>query len=83
MKMARQQNAVIIDLFQSVTSIVANVFEKLVCNQLRSFMRENNIIDEQLAFRQYHSTETTLLDSTNEWLGNVDKGLINGVSISI
>ena len=77
---ARQQNAVIIDLFQSVTSIVAKVFEKLVCNQLRSFMREDNIIiDEQSAFRQYHSTETTLSDSTNEWLGNMDKGLINGV----
>ena len=43
-------------------------------------MKENNIIiDEQSGFRQYHSTETTLLDSTNEWLRNMDKGLINGV----
>ena len=64
----------------SVISIVAKVFEKLVCNQLRSFMKENNIIiDEQSGFRPYHSTETILLDSTNEWLGNMDKGLINGV----
>ena len=64
----------------SVISIVAKVFEKLVCNQLRSLMKENNIIiDEQSGFRPYHSTETILLDSTNEWLGNMDKGLINGV----
>jgi hypothetical protein len=64
----------------SVISIVAKIFEKLVCSQLRSFMKENNIIiDDQYGFRQYHSTETTLLDSTNEWLGNMDKGLINGV----
>ena len=43
-------------------------------------MKENNIIiDEQSGFRPYHSTETILLDSTNEWLGNMDKGLINGV----
>ena len=63
----------------SVISIVAKVFEKLVCNQLRSFMKEKNIIiDEQSGFRPYHSAETILLDSTNEWLGNMDKGLING-----
>ena len=43
-------------------------------------MKENNIIiDEQSGFRQYHFSETILLDSTNEWLGNMDKGLINGV----
>ena len=43
-------------------------------------MKENNIIiDDQSGFRQYHSTETTLLDSTNKWLGNMDKGVINGV----
>ena len=68
----------------SVICIVAKVFEKLVYNQLRSFMKENNIIiDEQSGFRPYHSTETILLDSTNEWLGNMDKGLINGVLFRI
>ena len=43
-------------------------------------MKENNIIiDEQSGFRPYHSTEMILLDSTNEWLRNMDKDLINGV----
>ena len=37
-------------------------------------MKENNIImDEQSGFRPHHSTKTILLDSTNEWLGNMDK----------
>ena len=64
----------------SVISIVAKVLEKLVCNQLRSFMKENYIIiNEQSGFRPYQSNETILLDSTNEWLRNMDKGLINGV----
>ena len=49
-------------------------------SQLRSFIQENNIItDDQSGFRPYHSTETTLLDSTNDWLKNIDKGLMNGV----
>ena len=43
-------------------------------------MKENNVVmDEQSGFHPYHSTEVILLDSTNEWLGNMDKGLINGV----
>ena len=48
--------------------IYAKIYKKLVCSQLRSFMEENNIImNDQSGFRQYHSTETILLDSTNEW----------------
>ena len=53
----------------SAISIVAKVLEKLVCNQLRSFMKENSIIiAEQSGFRPYHSTETILLDSTHNGL---------------
>ena len=57
-----------------------NIRKTSMYSQLRSFMKENNIIiDDQSGFRQYHSTETTLLDSTNEWLYNMDQSLINGV----
>ena len=64
----------------SVISVVAKVFEKLVYQQLKSFMTKNNIlVDLQSGFRAKHSTETTLLSSTNEWLCNMDKGLFTGV----
>ena len=64
----------------SVISVVAKLFEKLIYNQLRSFMDENTIlVEQQSGFRVQHSTETALLSSTNEWLYNMDKGLISGV----
>ena len=33
----------------------------------------------QSGFRANHSTETLLLDITNNWPANMDTGLINGV----
>ena len=64
----------------SVISVVAKLFEKLVYQQLRSFMTLNNIlVEQQSGFRPQHSTETTLLSSTNEWLYNMDRGLLSGV----
>jgi hypothetical protein len=64
----------------SVISNVAKIFEKLIYNQLLAFRNENEVLAEnQCGFRSNHSTETTLLHSTNNWLANMDKGLINGV----
>ena len=64
----------------SVISVVAKLFEGLVYNQLRTFIADNSIlVEQQSGFRSQHSTETALLGSTNEWLYNMDSGLINGV----
>ena len=65
----------------SVISVVAKLFEGLVYNQLRTFISDNNIliVEQQSGFRSQHSTETARLGSTNEWLYNMDSGLINGV----
>ena len=64
----------------SVISVVAKIFEKLVYQQLKSFMTINYILlEQQSGFRAQHSAETTLLSSTNEWLYNMDKGLFTGV----
>ena len=61
--------------------MVAKLFEGLVYNQLRTFISDNNIliVEQQSGFRSQHSTETARLGSTNEWLYNMDSGLINGV----
>ena len=64
----------------SVLPVVAKILEKLICDQLREFLNENNIISKQQSgFRKLHSTETSLLQTTDKWLMNIDKGLINGV----
>ena len=64
----------------SVISAVAKLFEKLVYQQLSSFLRLNSIlVEQQSGFRYQHSTETALLRETNEWLFNMDRGLLSGV----
>ena len=55
---------------------------KILYKQFINFLNENNVIAKnQSGFRAQHSTETTLLYSTNtcSWLVNMDKGLINGI----
>ncbi|CAB4031005.1 Hypothetical predicted protein [Paramuricea clavata] len=64
----------------SVISNIAKIFEKLVCRQLNTFLDNNNIIvKNQSGFRRSHSTETSLLQSTEMWLKSMDQGQINGV----
>ena len=64
----------------SVISNIAKIFEKLVCRQLNTFLNNNNIIvKNQSGFRRNHSTETSLLQSTEMWLKSMDQGKINGV----
>ena len=46
------------------------------------YLKKQNIFSEhQFGFRQYHSTTTTLLDCTNEWYVNMDRGLYNIVAL--
>ena len=61
-------------------SSIAKVLEKLIYDQLITFLEDNKIISKhQLGFGKSHSTETALLKITNEYLHNIDRGLINGV----
>ena len=41
------------------------------------FKKQNILSEHQFGFRQFHSTTTTLLDCTNEWYINMDRGLYN------
>ena len=64
----------------SILSAISKIFEKLVFEQLSRYLTTNKILtDYQSGFRKGFSTCLSLLRKTNEWLVNMDKGLINGV----
>lgn len=64
----------------SVLPILAKVFEKLVFDQLYSYLTENNILTKfQSGFRSNHSTLTALLQATENWFKNIDNGYMSGV----
>ena len=64
----------------SALSIVHKVFEKLVYRQLYNYFTENSILSRyQCGFRKGHSTLTSLLKTTDSWLVNIDRGIINGI----
>ena len=54
--------------------------EKLVHNQIYSYLQQNNILIEiQHGFRPLHSTVSALSKITNQWYHNIDEGLLSGV----
>ena len=64
----------------SVLSAVTKLFEKLLSNQLSVYLETNGLLTPQQAgFRKNNSTEMSLLNNTNKWLINIDKGHFNGV----
>ena len=64
----------------SVISTIAKILEMLISNQLAFYLDDNNIIvTQQSGFQKCHSTETALLDMTDQYLLNMDKGILNGV----
>jgi hypothetical protein len=53
----------------SVLSCVAKILEKLISEQLNTYLESNGLlIEQQAGFRRKHSTQTSLLRTTNQWL---------------
>ena len=64
----------------SVTPIVAKVFERIIYDQLYDYLTANNLISScQSGFRSLHSTVTALLEASDNWALNIDKGNVNAV----
>ena len=64
----------------SVISVVAKVFEKIVCDQSYNFLNSKEIISKQKSgFRSLHSTVTALLEAIDSWAFNIDRGSVNAV----
>jgi hypothetical protein len=64
----------------SIIPVVAKVFERVVYVQTFAFLNENNLLScHQSGFRFLHSTVTALLEATDNWVYNIDRGNINAV----
>jgi hypothetical protein len=62
----------------SILPIVSKVFEKVLYGQLYDYFVVNILLSQnQFGFRQFHSTASALLDSTNEWFINMVRGQFN------
>ena len=64
----------------SVIPILAKIMEKVACDQAMKYLKENKILSDcQSGFRPVHSTETALLNITDKWLTEIDRGNIIGL----
>lgn len=63
-----------------VIQAVAKILENIIFDQLSAYLQANKLLeDSQSGFRKNHSTMTALLDATDEWPLNIDKGLVNAI----
>ena len=62
----------------SILCTLARVFKKFLYNQLHQYLVQHNILySNQWEFRSLHSTAPALIDCTDNWKLNIDKGKIN------
>ena len=59
---------------------MAKVFERIVYDQLYNYITVNNLLSShQSGFRSLQSTVTALLEATDTWSINIDRGLVSAV----
>ena len=64
----------------SVISVIGKIMEKIVHNQVQKYLLDNNILSNcQSGFRPKFSTQTALLNVTENWLSAIDNGDLVGV----
>ena len=66
----------------SIIPVVAKDFERIVYDQLYNYTTVNNLLSShQSGFRSLHSIVTALLEATDSWSLNIDRGLVNAVVV--
>ena len=59
---------------------MGKVFERIIYDQLHHYLGENDLLSRhQSGFRSLHSTVTALIEATDNWSLNIDRGFINAV----
>ena len=62
----------------SVRCTISRIFEKIVHDKVVNYLVEKKIlVQNQCAYRKLHSTISSLLKSTNDWLSNIDPKKVN------
>ena len=60
----------------SILPVVSKLMERIMYDQLYRYFSENSILSkQQFGFRDFYSTASALLDSTNCWYVNMDRKL--------
>ncbi len=59
----------------SILPVVSKIMERLLYNQIYDYFVKKDLLSKhQFGFRPFHSTSSTLLDCTNKWFINMDRG---------
>ena len=63
-----------------IIPVVVKVFERIVYDQLYHYRNENDLLSQhQSGFCLLHSTVTALIEATDNWSLNIDRGLIDAI----
>ena len=64
----------------SIIPVVASVFEWIIYDQLYRYFTKNNFLScHQSGFLSLHSTLKALIEATDSWAMDIDRGLVNAV----
>jgi hypothetical protein len=74
------KNVIITDLSQFYVPTIGKIFEKEVFDQLYEHLSQNLLLSKyQSGFRSKHSTMSALIHMCDQWLENMDNGMLNCV----
>lgn len=64
----------------SILPVISKIFEKQIFDQLYDYLAKNSLLSKfQSGFRPKHSTMSALIQMCDQWLENMDNGMLNGV----